>query len=392
MPAIENLQKSSIAVFGSTGSIGTQALDVARFHKIPVDTICAARSVKILENQIREFKPRVCAVFDESAAKELKTLVADTETKIVSGKEGVCLAASETKADIFLNAVMGMAGLEPTLCAIKSKKTVALANKETLVAAGKIVTAEAKKNRVSIIPVDSEHCAIHQCLCNGRKSEVKKLILTCSGGSYFGKIREDLENITPTEAVVHPKWNMGRKISVDSSSLMNKGLEILEAAWLFDMDIDNIDVVIHRESIIHSMVEYNDNAVIAQMSVPDMHFCIQYALTYPERYPGITEELDFSKVANLSFYKPDTKTFKLLDLARYAGKCGGVIPTVMNAANEAAVSLFLDNKIRFLDIFDSVCDITMNYKNIDLSKELTMSDILFADFEARRLIFEHFSK
>ncbi len=386
MSKMKELQNSKLAVFGSTGSIGLQTLDVARLHNIPIDCICAMKNINALESQIREFKPRICAVYDPDAAKLLKIAVADTDTRIYSGKEGVCAAAQDSTAKMLLNSVMGMAGLMPTLAAIDSGKNIALANKETLVAAGEIVMRAARDRNVQIIPVDSEHCAIHQCLSAGAKNEVRRLILTCSGGSYFGKKREELYNITPEEAVCHPKWNMGRKISVDSSSLMNKGLEIIEAAWLFDMDVDHIDVIIHRESIIHSMVEYIDHAVIAQMSVPDMRLCVQYALTYPERYVGCTEALDLEKFQKLTFYKPDEETFCLLPLARRAAKEGGIKPTVLNAANEQAVELFLNKKIRFLDIFDSVSEVVSQFEN----QTATLEHIHKADLEARRKIEEFF--
>ncbi len=356
-----------IAVFGSTGSVGCQTLEVARRHGIRVTALAAGANVKLLEEQIREFRPACVAVMNEEAAAALKLAVADLipETKITVGRESVLELAERCDADMVFNAVSGVAGLRPTLAAIAGGHDVALANKETLVTAGDYVFACAKEKGVRILPVDSEHCAIFQCLSDHRAcgNAVSRLILTASGGAFYGKKRSELSHMTPEEALCHPTWQMGRKITLDSATLANKGLEVIEAARLFGVDADHIDVVIHRESIVHSMVEYVDHAVVAQLAVPDMRLCIQYALTYPERQPGLTPPIDFTKIGKLSFEAPDMETFSLLKTAYAALRCGGTLPAVFNAANEVAAALFFAHKISFTDIFDLVNDVVCRWSD-----------------------------
>ncbi len=343
--------KRSISILGSTGSIGTQTLDVVRGLNLRVCALAANSNIALLENQIREFKPQLVAVFDLNAAKNLKLAVSDMPVKIVQGMDGLCEAAAYQAADAVLNSVVGMVGLKPTLAAIHAKKDVALANKETLVAGGALVMHAAKEYGVNILPVDSEHSAVFQCLqgCPG-KGALKRIILTASGGPFFGKTREELECVTPEQALRHPNWNMGAKVTIDSATMMNKGLEIMEARWLFDVDPSNIDVVVHRESVVHSMIEYQDNSVIAQLGVPDMRIPIQYALTWPERMPSPVKQLSLTQYGNLSFYEPDEKTFECLAVCKEAIRRGGLAPAAANGANEAAVKLFLENKISFTDI------------------------------------------
>lgn len=376
------LKEKSIAVLGSTGSVGRQTLDVARHRGIKVDVLAAASDIIRLEDQIRCFKPSLCAVSNEIAAHRLKTAVSDTSVKIITGADCAAEAAESTCADTVVNAITGIAGLRPTLAAINAGKNVALANKETLVAAGDIVMNAAKQKKTVIIPVDSEHCAIMQCL-GGKRAE--RLILTASGGPFFGMDREQLMHITPADALRHPTWLMGPKITVDSATLMNKGLEVIEAAKLFDMPFSKIDVVIHRESIIHSMVEYIDKAVIAQLSIPDMRMCIGYALSYPERAETEIESLSLAKIRKLTFFEPDLKTFTLLSLAYYALERGGTVPASMNASNEAAVGLFLDGKISFTDIFDLVNEVTRSAVSIDMP---LLADIEKADAAAREAVYK----
>ncbi len=372
--------EKSISIFGSTGSIGKQSIEVAREHKIRIKALTARGDISTLEEQIREFSPEYCAVVDEAKAKELKERVADTQTRVIGGEKGVEELAFEVKCDIMLNSIIGKAGLRPTLAAIESGKNIALANKETLVTAGEIVMKKARDKKVSVLPVDSEHCAIFQCIEGYPKKHINKLILTASGGPFYNKKREELKNITPEMALAHPTWNMGQKITIDSATLMNKGFEVIEACHLFDVDVDDVEVYIHRESIIHSMVEYIDNAVLAQMGVPDMRTCIQYALTYPDRYRGLQERLDLAKVGKLTFDRPDMDTFILLPLAYSAMKKGGIVPAVLNGANEEAVFLFLDHKIGFCDIFDVVKQVVEECKNI---ASPTLEEIEIADRDAR---------
>ncbi len=373
----------SISVFGSTGSVGMQALDVARFRGTGVDALCAMKNIKLLEEQIREFRPRFCAVADPLAAKELRDRIGDTDTVVYSGKEGVEELAGIVESDILLNSIVGVAGLRTTLARVKTGRTLALANKESLVAAGELVMKTARENNTQILPVDSEHCAIFQCLRAGRESEIKRIILTASGGPFFGKSADELKNACAAQALAHPTWSMGSKITVDCATLMNKGFEVIEAAHLFGVPASDIDVVVHRESIIHSMVEYVDNAVIAQMSKPDMRMCVQYALTYPEREAGQTAPIDFASLGSLSFYSPDKQTFKLLPLAYKAFDMGGDAGAALNAANEAAVGYFLCDKISFSDISDIVCDTVNNYKSKDYSSAEQIEE---TDFEIRQTV------
>ncbi len=354
-----------IAILGSTGSIGTQTLEVVRENKdIEVLGLAAGNNIKLLEEQIREFKPRLAAVWKEEKAKELRENIKDLNVKVVSGMEGLIELAVLEEAEILVTAIVGMIGIRPTIEAIKAGKDIALANKETLVTAGHIIMPLAKEHNVAILPVDSEHSAIFQSLQGSNRSELHKILLTASGGPFRGKKREDLMNIQVEDALKHPNWEMGRKITIDSSTLVNKGLEVIEAKWLFDVDIEQIEVVVHPQSIIHSMVEYVDGAIIAELGTPDMKLPIQYALYYPERrfLPG--ERVDFATLSQLTFEKPDMETFYGLRLAFEAGKEGGSLPTVFNAANELAVSKFLNRKIGYLQIPEIIEVCMRNHKNI----------------------------
>ena len=340
-----------IAILGSTGSIGTQTLEVVRENKdIEVLGLAAGNNIKLLERQIREFHPKMAAVWTEERAKELRENVKDLDIKIVSGMEGLIELSVMEESEILVTAIVGMIGIRPTIEAIKAGKDIALANKETLVTAGNIIMPLAKEYQVAILPVDSEHSAIFQSLQGGQEKALHKILLTASGGPFRQKTREELLNIQVEDALKHPNWEMGRKITIDSSTLVNKGLEVIEAKWLFDVSLDQIEVVVHPQSIIHSMVEYVDGAIIAQLGTPDMKLPIQYALYYPERrfLPG--DRLDFAVLSKLTFEKPDMETFYGLRLAFEAGKEGGSLPAVFNAANELAVSKFLDRKIKYLEI------------------------------------------
>ncbi len=376
----------NLSIIGSTGSIGTQALDVARKHGLNICALTAYSNIDILEQQVREFKPSLAVVFCSDKAKELELRIADTSTAVLSGMDGLIAASTINEAEMVLNSVVGMVGLIPTLNAIKAHKDIALANKETLVAGGRLVMDAAKENNVKIYPVDSEHSAIFQCLQGmNDKKELKKLILTASGGPFFGKTTEELRNVTVEDALNHPNWSMGAKITVDSASMMNKGLEIIEASWLFDMPQDKIDVVVHRESVIHSMIQFVDNSVIAQLGLPDMRIPIQYAITYPNRFESPVGELDFAQISNLSFYKPDYETFKCLKAAKEAINIGGTAPAIVNGANEAANKLFRDGKIKFLDIGELVCSSLKNVKNNEIK---SVDDVLFADKSARQYVYD----
>ena len=339
----------SISILGSTGSIGTQTLQVCRDLGIAVNAISANSNIDLLERQAREFSVRLVGVYDRDAAKVLKCRLSDTQIQVVSGEEGNIAVAVYPESSTVVTAMSGMIGLIPTVAAIKAKKRIALANKETLVCAGHIIMSLASQLGVEVIPVDSEHSAIFQCLNAADGNPVKKLILTASGGPFFGKTSSELEGVTKEDALKHPNWSMGSKITIDSATLMNKGLEIIEAKWLFNVDIDDIEVVVHRESIVHSAVEFKDGSVIAQLGVAQMYLPIKYALTYPKRVFSGQHKLSlFDKT--LTFYEPDRQTFKCLDLAVKASKAGGLYPTVLNAANEQAVCLFLNDKIKFTDI------------------------------------------
>ena len=374
-----------IALLGSTGSIGTQTLEVVREKDYKITALAARRNVSLLEEQIREFSPEYCAVSDETCAADLKVRVADTSTKILSGDEGVEQAAFSSDAEILLNSMLGKSGMKPTLAAIESGKHIAMANKEPLVAAGEIILKKAEEKGVMFLPVDSEHSAIFQCLDSEHNSAkfIKRLIITASGGPFFGKTRAELENVTPLEACAHPTWTMGAKISVDSATLMTKGLELIEAARLFKVDAKNIDVTVHRQSIVHSMVEFCDGSVLAQMGHPDMKHCIGFALSYPERTSSLCRPLDFTSSFALTFDPPDEKTFTLLPLARRAITEGGTSPAVLNGAGERAVELFLEGKIKFLDIFELV-ESALN--RIKPQVVLSLETVEEADARARELV------
>ena len=341
----------TIAILGSTGSIGTQTLEVVRENQdIQVAALAAGNNIALLEQQIREFAPKTVAVWTEEKAKELRERVKDVPVKIVSGMDGLLEISVLEETDILVTAIVGMIGIRPTIAAIRAGKDIALANKETLVTAGHIIMPLAKEHHVSILPVDSEHSAIFQSLQGNEKNSIKKILLTASGGPFRGRKREELANIQVEDALKHPNWEMGRKITIDSSTMINKGLEVIEAKWLFDVDFDQIQVVVQPQSVIHSMVEYEDGAVIAQLGTPDMKLPIQYALYYPKRRNLPGDRLDFWKLTELTFEQPDLETFYGLRLAYEAGRAGGTMPTVFNAANERAVSLFLDRKIKYLEI------------------------------------------
>lgn len=345
-----------IAILGSTGSIGTQTLEIVRSYaeELRVVALAAGSSVELLEKQIREFKPLIAGLWEESAAQDLRQRVRDMDVRIVSGMEGLLEIAAMEEAEAVVTAVVGMIGVRPTLTAIEHGKDIMLANKETLVTAGHILMPLAKKMGVSILPVDSEHSAIFQSLNGEKKSQVKKLLLTASGGPFRGKKRQELEGMRAEDALKHPNWSMGKKITIDSATLVNKGLEVMEAKWLFGVELDQIQVVVQPQSIIHSMVEYADGSIIAQLGLPDMKLPIQYALFYPDRRPLAAPSLDFYELAQITFEKPDTETFRGLALAFDAMRAGGSMPTVYNAANEKAVSLFLQHKISFLQIAELI--------------------------------------
>ena len=353
-----------IAILGSTGSIGTQTLEVVRENQdIEVCALAAGSNIARLEQQIREFRPRLAAVWSEEKARELRIRTADLPVEIVSGMEGLIQVAVLEEVEILVTAIVGMIGLRPTIAAIKAGKDIALANKETMVTAGHIIMPLAKEHKVSILPVDSEHSAIFQSLQGNEGNKIQKILLTASGGPFRGKKQEDLLNVTVEDALRHPNWSMGRKITIDSSTLVNKGLEVIEAKWLFGVDVDQIQVVIQPQSVIHSMVEYEDGAVMAQLGTPDMKLPIQYALYYPDRryLPG--ERLDFWTLSHLDFGKPDLDTFYCLALAYEAGRAGGTLPTVFNAANELAVKKFLLKEIKYLEIMEIIEDCMRAHKN-----------------------------
>lgn len=373
----------TISILGCTGSIGTQALDVCRTHNFKVCGLSANKNIELLEKQIREFNPSKVCVYDVNKAQELKDKISDLNVEVLTGMDGLCELSKMEEADIVLNSVVGMIGLVPTLTALKAKKDVALANKETLVTGGKIVIETAKENGVKVYPVDSEHSAIFQALQGNECNKIKKIWLTASGGPFFGKTLEDLKKVTKADALAHPNWSMGQKITIDSATLMNKGLELIEAVWLFDLDPEQVEIVVHRESVIHSAVEYEDNSVIAQLGVPDMKIPIQYALTYPNRYPCPCKELSIFDYGKLTFYKPDIETFICLKSCIEAIKMGGLMPTVVNGANEQAVELFLQGKISFVDIGNIV------YKSLTLIENkhnFTVEDIINTDKIVREYV------
>lgn len=369
----------TIAILGSTGSIGTQTLEVVRENQdIRVAALAAGNNIVLLEQQIREFAPKTAAVWTEEKAKELRERVKDLPVKIVSGMDGLLEISVLEETDILVTAIVGMIGIRPTIAAIRAGKDIALANKETLVTAGHIIMPLAKEHHVSILPVDSEHSAIFQSLQGNEKNSIKKILLTASGGPFRGRKREELANIQVEDALKHPNWEMGRKITIDSSTMINKGLEVIEAKWLFDVDFDQIQVVVQPQSVIHSMVEYEDGAVIAQLGTPDMKLPIQYALYYPKRRNLPGDRLDFWKLTELTFEQPDLETFYGLRLAYEAGRAGGTMPTVFNAANERAVSLFLDRKIKYLEIPEIIHYCMDAHKRKEAP---TVEDILSAEAE-----------
>ncbi len=375
-------------ILGSTGSVGKQAADVARQLNIKVNALSAHRDVETIERQAREFNVKACAMSDINSAKNLRDRLRDTDIKVYLGSDGICEMIAETETDneygqIVENSILGEAGLKPTLATLRSGKRLALANKESLVVGGDTVMEEARKSGNDILPVDSEHCAIFQCLRSGNKKEIKNIILTASGGPFFGYTPEMLKEVTLEKTLAHPTWNMGAKITVDSATLMNKGFEVIEAVHLFGVLPEQIKVVVHRESIIHSAVEYIDNSMIAQMSVPDMRHCVQYALSHPERCEATTEELDLFKVGRLTFARPDTETFVLLAKAYEVISKGGALPAVLNAANEEAVAAFLNKKIGFCDISDIVCETVDRF---DFAKtEHNIEEILKISSESRNV-------
>lgn len=377
--------KRCLSVLGSTGSIGTQTLDVAGRLGVKVCALAAGKNVRLLEEQIRRFRPSVAAVYDPDAAKALKIAVADLPVRVVQGMEGLCEAASLPEADLVCNSVVGMVGLRPTLAAVAAKKDVALANKETLVAGGALVMRAARENGVRIFPVDSEHSAVFQCLqgCPGKKA-LKRIILTASGGPFFGMTARELQSVTPEQALRHPTWHMGRKVTIDSATMMNKGLEIIEASWLFGLPSSRIDVLVQRESVIHSMVEYLDNSIIAQLGVPDMRLPIQYAITWPQRLPSPVQPLDLAKYGSLTFARPDAETFRCFGACRRALERGGLAPAAANGANEAAVPLFLNRGIAFPQIGELVWKAVENQP--DVQGGFSVEDILDADARARRFV------
>ena len=370
-----------ISVLGSTGSIGTQTLEVVReYPEIRVAALTANSNIRLLEAQAREFSPELVCVMDEERAKELRVRLADTSVRVIGGRESLIEAASTESADTVVTAVVGISGLRPTIAAIEAGKNIALANKETLVTGGHIVTRLAREKGVKLLPVDSEHSAIFQSL-NGRYKEIKRIILTASGGTFVGKRREELENVTVEQALNNPNWDMGAKVTIDSSTLVNKGLEVIEAKWLFNVPVDKIKVVVHRQSVLHSAVEFVDNAVIAQLGAPDMRLPIQFALTYPDRMPMTHNELDLIKYGSLTFEEPDTKTFYALELAKRAGREGGLLPTVFNSADEIAVEKFRKGELSYLGITDFIAEEMGRFRNIP---DPTVEEILETDRRIRQ--------
>lgn len=378
------MSEKIITVLGSTGSIGEQALDVARMHSYRINALTASKNTDIIEKQAREFRPAKVAMADEAAAAELKIKLADTDIKVLSGVEGVCECAADNSRAIVLNSIVGMAGLVPTLSAIDAGCKIALANKETLVAGGQLVMGKAKEKGVDILPVDSEHSAIFQALQGmNDKKELKRLILTASGGPFFGKTKEELADVTVAQALKHPNWSMGAKITIDSASMMNKGLELIEAVWLFDVKPKDVDIVVHRQSIVHSLIEFVDNSVIAQLGVPDMRIPIQYALTYPQRFESPVKQLRLEDWQTLTFDKPDYDTFECINLCRNAIELGGLCTAAVNSANEMANELFREGRIGFLDIARLVSAALENCKRVDT---YSLEDVLETDIWARDFV------
>lgn len=372
-----------VSILGSTGSIGTQSIEVCEKHGLEIVAVAAHSSIDMLEEQARKFKLRYVGIYREDKYKELKSRLADTDTKILCGMEGLCEIAALEENDIVLNSVVGMVGLLPTLTALGAGKDVALANKETLVAGGTLVTSLAKEKGVKIYPVDSEHSAIFQCLQGNKREQLNKIILTASGGPFYGYTYEQLQNVTKADALKHPNWDMGNKITIDSATLMNKGLEFIEAKWLFDLEPDQIEIVVHRQSVVHSAVEYKDLAVIAQLGVPDMKIPIQYSLLYPERVECPTKPLSLTDYGTLTFGKPDYETFKCLSAAIEAISRGGAYPCLVNSANEEAVRAFLNDEIRFIQIGEIVSSVLDKFPKTEIS---SYEDVAAADKSAREYV------
>lgn len=378
--------KKNITVLGSTGSIGVQSLDVAEKAGFGVTAITANSNVARIEEQIRKFRPQAAALSDEAAAKDLKVRVADTGTKVLAGEAGVCECAALEGADTVIDAIVGLAGLKPALTAVNAKKDLALANKEAIVAGGPLVLEAVKTAGVKLLPVDSEHSAIFQCLqASPPNRALKKIILTASGGPFFGKTREELKNVTAADALKHPTWAMGAKITIDSASMFNKGLELIEAHFLFGVSPEQIDIVVHRESIIHSLIEFDDHSVLAQLGVSDMRIPIQYALTYPERFPSPVKELSLADIGTLTFFKPDYETFDCLGICREAVTKGGLFPAAVNSANEEANRLFREGKISFLQLGELI---RTAFEITPETKEFTLADIYETDAAARARVRE----
>ncbi len=377
-----------IVVLGSTGSIGTQTLEIVRENPdLKVVALAAGTNVTLMEEQVREFKPSVAVMWTEEAAKDLKVRIADMDVEVLSGMDGLLSISTHEECEVLVTAIVGMIGIRPTIAAINAGKTIALANKETLVTAGHIIMPLAKEKNVAILPVDSEHSAIFQSLQGQPKERLSKILLTASGGPFRGRSRDELLNIQVEDALKHPNWAMGRKITIDSATLCNKGLEVMEAKWLFDVDLDRIEVVVHPQSIIHSAVEYVDGGIMAQLGAPDMKLPIQYALFYPDRRPMAGKRVNFFELGSMTFEKPDMDTFRGLKLAYEASQAGGSVPTVYNAANEKAVSLFLDRKIKFLQIPEVIEACMQNHRKIE---NPTVEDILNTEAEAYDYIAKHF--
>ena len=370
----------SIAILGSTGSVGSQAIEIAEHLGIRVDLLTASSSVDIIEKQARKLKPKACVLTDEKCANELKIRLSDTDIKVYSGEKSSLSAIQESDADVAVNAVSGFAGLAPAIACAKSGKRIAMSNKEAIVTAYKFLKQAIDENNAELIPVDSEHSAIFQCLQGRADNDIKRIILTSSGGPFRGKKREELSRYKASDALAHPTWKMGAKITVDSATLMNKGFEVIEAVRLFDVSADKVEVVVHPQSIMHSAVEYNDNSIIAQLGAPDMRTCIQYAITYPNREVALAKSLDFSEISKLTFEKPDFDTFSLLGLAFYAILEDGVIPAVLNAADEIAVKSYLNDVISLTDVFDVVEKVVKDYQNV---KNPSYDEIVQADMESR---------
>lgn len=373
----------AVSILGSTGSIGTQSLEVCEKHGFRVNALAAHSSVDMLEEQVRKFRPDYVCIYREDKFKELKERLSDMSVRIVCGMDGLCELSCLEDTDIVLNSLVGMVGLLPTLTAINSGKDVALANKETLVAGGKLVTELSKKKGTKLYPIDSEHSAIFQCLQGNKREQLSKIILTASGGPFFGKTYEELKSVTKADALKHPNWDMGNKITIDSATLMNKGLEFIEAKWLFDLRPDQIEIVVHRQSVVHSAVEYNDYSVIAQMGVPDMKIPIQYSLLYPDRMECPTKRLSLTDYGTLTFEKPDYETFKCLNAAIKAVTRGGAYPCLVNSANEEAVKAFLNDEIQFIQIGELVSSVMEKFDYFEISG---YNDVTKADAMAREYV------